>query len=193
VFVMQRLPRYLEEAHQVPVAERGVMSTLPVLIGMLGMLCGGVLCDSLTRKVGVRWGRRLPMACTRFVAMGAYLTCMALDSPWAVTAALCVVTVGTDLGTASVWAFKQDVAGKHVGSVLGWGNMWGNIGAAVSPLVLGWIVGQAGWSFVFLACASAFLVAGVAAMGVDATVPVVREKEDRRAIHTSAATGERRE
>ena len=95
-------------------------------------------------------------------------------------AALCVVAVATDLGTASVWAFKQDVGGRHVGSVLGWGNMWGNLGAAVSPVALNWIIGPGRWEACFLACAAAFLVAGVAALGVDATVPIVlRDRADQ--------------
>lgn len=179
VFLVLLIPRYLEEAHQVPVVQRGWMASLPILIGMAGMLAGGWLTDRLVRVVGLRWGRRLPMALTRFVAMAAYLACLGLDSPWAVTAALCLVAVATDLGTASVWAFKQDIGGKHVGSVLGWGNMWGNFGAFVSPIALGWIIGKDRWDLGFVACACAFAVAGVAALGVDATVPirVPEEKE----------------
>ena len=68
----------------------------------------------------------------------------------------------------------QDVGGKHVGSVLGWGNMWGNIGAALSPLVLNEVIGPGSghWNACFLTCAGAFLLAGVAAVGVDATIPI---------------------
>ena len=41
------------------------------LAGIAGMFLGGCLTDSLTRRIGLRWGRALPMALTRFVAAGA--------------------------------------------------------------------------------------------------------------------------
>jgi nitrate/nitrite transporter NarK len=149
------------------------MTSLPVLVGMAGMLTGGWLTDRLTRRLGLRWGRGLPMALTRFVAMAAFLACVPLHSAWAVTGVLCFVAMATDLGTAATWAFMQDVGGRHVGSVLGWGNMWGNLGAAVSPLALNWVIGPGRWDACFGACAAAFLVSGVAALGIDARVPVV--------------------
>lgn len=179
VFLGTWFPEYLAKVHRVPIEERGWMSSLPWLVGMAGMLGGGWLTDRLTRALGIRWGRRLPMALTRFVAMAAFLACMALESPWMITAAVCVIAVATDLGTSAVWAFKQDIGGKHVGSVLGWGNMWGNFGAAVSPLAIGAIISMQSfeynlrWDLAFAACAFAFFVAGIAALGVDATIPVI--------------------
>lgn len=173
IFILRMLPQYLEKVHQVPLQMRGWMSSLPILLGMAGMLAGGWVVDALTRHIGVRWGRCLPMSLTRFVALAAFLCCIVLESPWPVTLALCFVAVGTDLGTPATWAFVQDAGGRHVGSVLGWGNMWGNFGAAMSPPALTWIVGMWGWKAMFAACAAAFLVSGIAALGVDATKPIV--------------------
>lgn len=174
VFLVLLLPKYLDEVHRVPTIQRGWMSSLPVFVGMLGMLYGGWLTDSLTKMLGLRWGRALPMALTRFVCTGAYLLCLGLDSPWLLTAAFCLVALGTDLGTPAVWAFIQDMGGRHVGSALGWGNMWGNFGAAVAPLVLAEI---ADWQGRFLACALAFAVAGFTALAIDARVPLAAEEE----------------
>jgi MFS family permease len=83
-----------------------------------------------------------------------------------------MVALATDLGTPSVWAYSQDVGGRHIGAVLGWGNMWGSLGAALSPLVLNAVVLHWGWPAVFLTCAAAFLLAGISALGVDATMSV---------------------
>jgi MFS family permease len=172
-FLLTWLPRYLVEAHpEVSIVERGWMVGVPILVGMGGQLAGGWLTDRLTRALGLRLGRCLPMGLSRFVAMAAFLLCPLLRSPWAVTAALAVVALATDLGTPSVWAYCQDVGGRHVGSVLGWGNMWGNLGSALSPLVLSAVAAAWGWPALFVTCAAAFLFAGVTALGVDATVPV---------------------
>ena len=90
-----------------------------------------------------------------------------------------IVTFSTDLGTASVWAFNQDVGGRYVGSVLGWGNMWGNLGAAMTPPLLIWIVGESqNWELAFITCAAAFLISGVAALGVNATIPIAPLDKD---------------
>jgi MFS family permease len=178
VFLNNSLPRYLE-VHQVPRIERGWLSGVPFAVGMLGMFVGGWLTDGLTRVLGLRLGRMLPMALTRFTAVAAFLACCRLSDPWLVTALLAVVAFSTDLGTPATWAFMQDVGGRHVGSVLGWGNMWGNLGAFLSPVVLQLLMrGETpgDWNLAFLACAGAFLVAGVAALGIDATKPIVEDK-----------------
>jgi sugar phosphate permease len=170
VFLITWLPRYFEEVHRVEPTLRGWLAGTPIFVGWFGMLSGGWLTDRLVSVVGLRWGRGLPMALSRFVAMAAFLVCLTHPSPWVATAALSLVAFSTDLGIGAVWAFLQDVGGRHVGSVLGWTNMWGNFGAAVSPWILNRMVEKsASWDAAFVTCAAAFFVSGVAAFGVDAT------------------------
>ena len=186
VFLVTWLPTYLEE-RGIPIVQRGLMASLPIFVGWAGMLGGGRLTDLLVPQIGLRWGRALPIALTRFVAMAAFLFCLFEFSPWVMTGAFCLVAFATDMGTAPNWAFKQDVGGQYVGSVLGWGNMWGNFGAAVSPLLLVWVIGDDHhWPFAFLACAAGFLIAGLAGLGVDATIPIIPTDPDSSARTTSA-------
>ncbi len=196
VFLVTWLPRYLATVHQVPVEQRGLMAFIPLVVGWAGMLLGGRLTDFMVKPLGLRWGRALPISLSRFLAMSAYLICLFEPSPWMAVAAFSVVAFSTDMGTGSVWAFMQDVGGRYVGSVLGWGNMWGNLGAAVTPPLLIWIVSSSSewklpamlawmvgeginrnWNLAFLTCAAAFLIGGIAALGMNASVPVVPEDE----------------
>lgn len=187
VFLITWLPRYLDEVHRIPVEQRGFYVLLPIMVGWAGMLSGGPLTDWLVRKIGLRWGRALPMSLTRFMAMAGYLICLSpyivpgTELPfWMYAAAFSLVAFSTDLGTASVWAFNQDIAGKHVGSVLGWGNMWGNFGAAVaSPLLI--VLKDYGWQWPFAMSAAAFFISGIAAIAIDATVPLRVEPDDQPA------------
>jgi sugar phosphate permease len=174
IFLGLWVPAYLAEVHRVPAVARGWMASVPMAVGMIGMLAGGWVTDRLTRAIGLRWGRGLPMSVTRFVGMAAFVVCAWEPSPWVAVAALAVVAVSVDLGTASVWAFMQDVGGRYVGSVLGWGNMWGAVGAGVSTLVVGAVIGRPnlGWNAAFLICAASFLISGLAALGVDAREPL---------------------
>jgi nitrate/nitrite transporter NarK len=90
---------------------------------------------------------------------------------------MCLVALASDLGTAPVWAWTQDVGGRHVGSVMGWANMWGNFGASASSKVVPMMLlygasSGSGQSLVFVTCACAFFIAGCAALGMDATKPL---------------------
>ncbi len=178
VFFVIYLPRYLMDFYQVPILERSWMVSIPSVAGIVGMLLGGHLTDRLTRRVGVRWGRALPMALTRFFAAAAYLACLWIHSPWMATAAFAIGYFFVDLGVSATWAFMQDVGGKYVGAILGWGNMWGNIGAFVAPYLYNAWLGPAPsgreWNLMFVYCAAMFVVSGVSALGINATVPVTQ-------------------
>ena len=178
LFFVTFLPRYLMEVHQVPILERSWMVAIPPLAGIAGMFLGGHLTDVLTRRFGLRWGRALPMGLTRFAAAATYLACLKIDSPWFATIAFALGFFFVDLGVSSVWAYMQDVGGKNVGAVLGWGNMWGNFGAAVAPFLYEAVLGKnptiQSWNVMFAVCAVMFVVSGLAGLGVDATVKISR-------------------
>jgi len=170
LFVVSLLPRYLDEVHRVPIAARGMMTGVPMLVGCLGTFLGGPFTDRLTRRLGKRWGRSLPLALTRFLAMTAFLFCLLPLTGWQATAAMALMAVSVDLGVPATWAYAQDVGGKYTGSILGWGNMWGNFGAALSPIVLDRLIGAEGnWHLVFMACAGMLFISGLASLGIDAT------------------------
>jgi len=71
-----------------------------------------------------------------------------------------------------MWAFTQDVGGPYVGVVLGFGNMFGNFGAAVSPILLALVQESFGWDAMFQLCGIMFLLAAAAAYFVDASKPI---------------------
>jgi MFS family permease len=176
VFLITSFPRFLKEEHHMGVVARSWMASVPLAVGIAGMLLGGWLTDRLKSAFGAWWGRSFFLGLSRFIVMGGFLACAWLETPWGVTAALAVVAWATDLGTPVLWAYSQDVGGRYVGSVLGWSNMWGNLGGAVSPLILGLVAATWGWREMFLTCAVAFLVAGVSSLFINATRPVVPEE-----------------
>ncbi len=190
VFLVTWMPRYFEEVHYIPVEMRGWIGFIPLAAGAVAMFFGGWLTDALVRRIGLRWGRALPMGLSRFAAMAAYLYCLTHpQSYWSVVAALAAVAVFTDLGIGAIWAYCQDVGGRNVGSVLGWTNMWGNFGAAVGPIVVGWLTSewlvgpQYRWDAAFIVCAVSFGISGVTALAVDARRPALAES------HTAPSSG----
>ncbi len=144
VFLVTWLPTYLKDVKGVDPKIGGLMSTTVLFAGIIGMLCGGRVTDLATKRLGVRWGRSLPLVICYTIALTAYLACLRLESAWAFIAAASLVAFVTDMSVPAIWAYMQDVGGKNTAAVFGWGtaavfgwgNMWGNFGAATTPLLV---------------------------------------------------------
>jgi nitrate/nitrite transporter NarK len=168
-FIITLLPTYLKEAFHTPLKEVGQMQSTALTIGVVGMLCGGVFTDWMRARLGPKRGRSVPIAAALTGCAAAFLVIPALPSAWAVIFALGAMAFLVDVHNPSIWSFAQDVGGKNVGAALGWGNMWGNLGAAVSPVLLTKIRLLAGWNTAFVCCGAAFAAAAVCGLMLDAT------------------------
>jgi sugar phosphate permease len=172
VFVITLLPTYLINAGIDDVRQRGLMQTIVLLIGCCGMLFGGFVTDVLRARLGPRLGRSIPLGVTISLCAVVLFFVPSLPGAWAVVAALGVMAFLVDLHNPSVWSFAQDVGGKNVGAALGFGNMLGNLGAALSPVLLTEVRDAAGWDAVFTCCGCSFVAAAACGFLLDATKPV---------------------
>jgi MFS transporter, ACS family, glucarate transporter len=172
VFVITLLPTYLINAGIDDVRQRGLMQTIVLFIGACGMLFGGFVTDRLRARLGPRLGRSVPLGATISLCALVLFLVPTLPGAWAVVAALGVMAFLVDLHNPSVWSFAQDVGGKNVGAALGFGNMLGNLGAALSPSLLTEVRDAAGWNAVFICCGCCFAIAAVCGFLLDATKPV---------------------
>jgi sugar phosphate permease len=171
-FLVTLFPTYLNEAFGVPLEQRGPMQSMVLTIGCVGMFLGGVATDAVRAKLGPRLGRAVPIGVALAGCAAALLLVPALASVWLVVAALGVMAFLVDLHNPSIWSFAQDVGGRNVGAALGWGNMWGNLGAALSPVLLTAVKNAAGWDVVFVVGGTAFAAAAACGLMLDATRPV---------------------
>ncbi len=58
--------------------------------------------------------------------------------------------------------------------------MWGNLGASITAPLLLWVAGSSErWDYAFATCAAAFLVSGIVALGINATIPIVAETPEK--------------
>ena len=172
VFLVTWLPTYLQDVKGVDPKVGGLMSTIVLVAGIIGMLLGGPLTDAATRKIGKRWGRSLPLVACYSVALGAYLSCLTLESAWAFLIAASLVAFATDMSVPAIWAYMQDVGGKNTAAVFGWGNMWGNFGAATTPLLVPIVLDSwdtnGDWHEAFYLFSAGYLLASLCALGINA-------------------------
>ena len=192
VFVVTSLPDYLDKVHGVSLVTKGNMTAFPSGIGILGLLAGGRATDWAIRRFGLKRGRLFPLAASRFTAAGGYAMCLLLSAnftpgpdnvwlPWLYIVCLSIASMSTDFGSPAIWSYAQDVGGKYTASILGWGNMWGNLGAAVAPLIYNRLLGEtptiADWNSVFGLCCGVFVLSGLCAMLLDATKPLTVQSQ----------------
>jgi nitrate/nitrite transporter NarK len=127
------------------------------------------------RKLGPRLARSVPIGAALGGCALALAAVPALPSVWPVVVVLGLMAFLVDMHNPSIWSFAQDVGGKNVGAALGFGNMWGNLGGALSPVLLMAVKNAAGWDVVFFVGAASFATAGACGLMLDATKPVDAE------------------
>lgn len=178
-FLILSLPDYLKKVMHLDEGMTGLITTGALTIGIAALPIGGLLTDRLSRRYGRRFGRALPMSVTKFAAAACYLLALWTDSPWGMAIAFGLVAFFADIGLPAMWTFMQDISGRRQAQFFGWGNMWGNFGAAMMPLMFTAVLKSFDQNNDFhegvWLCAVAFGLAGTLALFVNAEKPVIEE------------------
>ena len=167
-FYITWLPTYLLRARGFDLSQVGWLAALPLLSIAGGVFLGGWGSDRLASRLGSRRGRRI-MGLTGFpLAAAAAVVAVLTPSPL-LSAGLFGAAAGlAALGIAPAWAVCVEVGGAHAGVVSGAMNMFGNLGGALSPLVIGFSLERFGsWQAPLLSVAALYIVAAVLWLEID--------------------------
>lgn len=176
VFLITWLATYLKEEQRVADLAGGRMVTVVLAVGAAAALAGGWFGDRCVCRLGLRRGRSLALFAPGVFGACGYLGCLIVHEPWLIVACCAVVAIGVDMAQPGTWALLQDLGGDSPATVFGWGNMWGNLGAALVSAAVPWMTvstpGLDSHRYVFLACAAALALGGALAWSVDAENPI---------------------
>lgn len=146
VFFITLIPPYLEDEFKLKGLWLSLAAGVPLIFGGIACVVGGWFTDRLVRSAGRRWGRTLP----GIIAYGSSGLCFSLAAylTWVnnlhgALAALCLAAFTKDLGLSTSWTTTIDVGHRYSGTISGFMNMMGNLGAAISPLIVAWLVENA--------------------------------------------------
>ena len=106
-----------------------------------------------------------------------------INDPVFAMIALGLASFSNDLAMAPDWAACMDVGGRLAGSLSGSMNMMGNLGGAVGPVVVGYILNSTklsaespptmqGWTTAFLVAAAIYGVGAIAWLFIDPVTPL---------------------
>jgi fucose permease len=174
MFYLTWFPTYLVKGRGLSEAEMGVYSSLPFIMGALGNLGGGFLCDELSRRLGLSWGRRLIGSAS---LMGSALLLLATALTTGKTSGVILLALGfglMDCMLPTAWATCLDVGGRHAGAVTGAMNSAGQAGGVVCTVLFGYLVEAYGdYNVPLFPIAAMVFIAGVLFLWIDPTRPLV--------------------
>lgn len=163
-------PKYLNDHRGFNLKQMGVYTSLPLLAGTLGDLAGGWLSDHWAGRSG-----NLPRA-RRGVAMAGFLlAALAIlpatftGNPFASVWYTCLALFGLELTVGVSWAIPLDIGGDYAGSVAAVMNTCGNIGGAISPALLAYLVEGYSWDAPFALASGLCVTAALLWLRIDAT------------------------
>jgi sugar phosphate permease len=181
---LQWLPTYLAEVRHFAQIKMGVAASLP-LIAATGMnMLGGWLSDRLARSWGdLRRGRVVVAAAGFSLAGAAIVPGVLANSAATGLACLTLAMAGLELTVPVAWALCLDIAGDYAGSVTGVMNTLGNLGGAVSAVMIGYLATMFGWTVPFVVCSVLCGVAALLATRIDPTRSAVAEFQVKSLKH----------
>jgi sugar phosphate permease len=178
-FYITWLPTYLIEALGF---ERGAakwLAALPWLLSIPTFAFSGWLTDYLARRTGNLKLARCGIGVAGYATSGLILLVVPqIRDRWLAAGVLAVAFCFQTLVVSPAWAVCLDVGRRYAGVVTGFMNTVGNVGGALSPLVVGYVVKASGsWAPPFYVMAAVFCFGVVMWLLVDPNVPVYQEKK----------------
>ncbi len=136
---------YLVDVREFSDSDAGTFSAAQWILGAVGATVGGMACDRLIRRFGVRIGTRSQCMTALFLS-GAFLLAGAISDSAAVTVTLMCFSFGfTQLTEAPMWVATMSVAGRHAQVATGILNTGGSIPGAIGGILVPVIAGWLGW------------------------------------------------
>ncbi len=151
---------YLVEVRRFEILESGTLAAAPWMAGAVAAAAGGLWCDRLCRRIGPRWGCRIPGMAGLGLAAGLLLLgATAKNAPLAVV--LLALSFGcTQLTEGAFWAAAIFISGRHASAATGVMNTGGNAVGGIGALLVPAMAEAFGW-VPALATGSVFAVIGV--------------------------------
>jgi MFS family permease len=176
-FYFSWLHTYLVKGRGFSEKEMGFFSSLPFILGTVANVGGGFLGDALSRRFGLRTGRRL-VGSVSLTASALFLIATALTPQKSLAVLFLALGFGVmDLMLPTAWAICLDIAPKYAGAVTGAMNMAGQFGGFLCTVLFGYAVERSGsyhaplFLIAFMLLISAFLFSRI-----DPTRPLVAEE-----------------
>ena len=166
------LPSYLSDARGFKLDQIALMTTLPLLGGVVGDTLGGVISDAIFRRTGnLRLARRTLLVVGLGGAFVFILPAIVTGSALGAVYLLAAAFFFLELTNAVLWTLPLDIAGQYAGTAGGIMNTGFGVAGMISPVVFGVLIERTGrYELPFFISAGLLLVGALCSLGIDPTV-----------------------
>ena len=173
-FFFSWFPTFMELGRGFQKSELTYAVAVPFLMSMIGNISGGYLTDKLSRKYGLKIGRKA--LGTTSLALSAVCMFLAAFIPgkMAVFVFLSLCFGIFDLMLPSAWAICIDLGKQHAGTISGAMNTAGNIGGFFCGILFGYLVQTSGnYNLPLYMIAAMLLISAILFSFINPTKPIV--------------------
>jgi MFS family permease len=176
-FFFSWFPTFMEKGRGFEMKELNWAVAVPFLMSMIGNISGGYLTDGLSKKYGLKTGRRI-MGVSG-LALSSVFMFLAAFVPGKIQVfiflSLCFGVL--DMMLPSAWAVCLDVGKKYSGAISGAMNTAGNLGGFVCASMFGYLVKATGnYNFPLFVISGMLVISAVLFSFIDASKAIVNEE-----------------
>jgi len=151
---------YLVDVKKFKILEGGYFAAAPWMAGAVAATVGGLWCDRLCKRIGSRWGCRVPGIVGLGLGAGLLLLGATTENPYLAVVFLSLSFGCIQLTEGAYWAAAIFVSGKHGSAATGVMNTGGNIVGGIGALLVPVMAEAFGW-VAALATGSVFALTGI--------------------------------
>ena len=136
---------YLVDVKNFSATDAGILTAAQWVFGAVGATAGGLLCDFLVRRLGLRLGPRW-LVMTGLILSGIFLYVGAVSDSVTITVVmLCISFACNQLTEAPIWVATMAVSGRHAPIATGILNTGANIPGVLGGVMVPLTAGLLGW------------------------------------------------
>ena len=176
-FFFSWFPTFMELGRGFDKSELTYAVAVPFVMSMLGNIAGGHLTDRLSKKYGIKTGRKALGSTSLAVSAVCMFLAAFIPGKMAVFVFLSLCFGIFDLMLPSAWALCIDLGKQHAGTLSGAMNTAGNIGGFCCGILFGELVQQSGnYNLPLYLIAVMLLVSAVLFAFINPEKPILKER-----------------
>lgn len=175
-FFFSWFPTFMELGRGFDKSELTYAVAVPFVMSMLGNIAGGHLTDRLSRKYGIKTGRKALGSTSLALSAVCMFLAAFIPGKMAVFIFLSLCFGIFDLMLPSAWALCIDLGKQHAGTLSGAMNTAGNIGGFCCGILFGELVQQSGnYNLPLYMIAVMLIVSAVLFAFINPEKPIIKE------------------
>lgn len=180
-FFFSWFPTFMELGRGFDKTELTYAVAVPFIMSMMGNIAGGHLTDRLTRRYGIKIGRKALGSTSLAVSAVCMFLAAFIPGKMAVFVFLSLCFGIFDLMLPSAWALCIDLGKRHAGTISGAMNTAGNIGGFCCGILFGELVQQSGnYNLPLYMIAVMLIISAVLFFFINPEKPIIEEVRGKR-------------